>query len=95
LLKEIIHAFLGDLPRLREATRRAADSKDANELEKAAHELKGSLLFLNAQGPIEKVQSLETLAAGGDLANVQPALSALEAEMTGLSDILRGYVAGK
>ena len=95
LLKEIVQAFLGDLPRLRAATQQAADSEDANALQKAAHELKGSLLFLNAQGPVEQAQSLETLAAGGDLSNVKPTLSALETEITSLSKILREFVAGK
>ena len=95
MLKEIIQAFLGDLPRLHEAIRQAADSQDANALQKAAHELKGSLLFLNAQGPIGQAGSLESLAAGDDLSNVKPALSALETEMTGLSKILRDFVAGK
>ena len=95
LLKEIIQAFLGDLPRLREATRQAADSQDANALQKAAHELKGSLLFLNVRRPIEQAESIESLAAGGDLSNVNPALSAMETEITVLSKALKDFVAGK
>jgi CheY-like chemotaxis protein len=95
LLKEIIQTFLGDLPRLREATRQAADSQDANALQKAAHELKGSLLFLNVRRPIEQAESIESLAAGGDLSNVNPALSAMETEITVLSKALKDFVAGK
>ncbi len=93
LLKEIIQAFLDDLPRLLMITRQAVTTQDANVLKKAAHELKGSLLFLNADRPTQLAQSLETMAADGDLSTSRDAVSALETEMQGLVASLNDFMA--
>lgn len=59
LLRQVIEVFLSDIDRLVEETQQAVDQMAPEQIARAAHTLKGALLFLNAEVPIQHVWSLE------------------------------------
>ncbi len=67
LLQTVLQAFLGDYQRLVDDLRSAWQAKDAVGTARAAHSLKGSLLFLAAKPPIELAESIELDAANQQL----------------------------
>ena len=85
LLGEIIGLFLEEAPRLLESARDAAARQDGQALERAAHSLKGSAASLGAGTVVAAALTLETLGRAGQTAQVQEALSTLEAALAGLT----------
>jgi two-component system sensor histidine kinase/response regulator len=61
LLGELVNLFTDDSPRLVDRIRQAVMRKDADELEKAAHGLKGSVLNFGAKSVADIAQALETM----------------------------------
>jgi len=71
LLKELVDLFMDDSFRLVDRIGKAVTSKDADELEKAAHALKGSVLNFEAKQVANIAQVLETMGRNRDLTQVQ------------------------
>jgi PAS domain S-box-containing protein len=81
LLRELVHIFLADWPRLLADLRGGAEHGDARRLKLAAHSLKGSLTHFAAGPAVRAAQHVETLAGNGDLRDAPAAVAALEQEM--------------
>ena len=92
LLKDIIHVFLDDSPRFLSAIRDSITNSDARALERAAHGMKGAMLFLNARSPCDCAQSLENAGALGDLSGVQKTFDHLEAHVRSLNRQLTEFI---
>ena len=58
--------------------------KDADELEKAAHGLKGSVLNFEAKKVADIAQALETMGRNRDLTQVQNVVAELEKQIEAL-----------
>ena len=91
LLKEVVQAFLDDVPRLMDEIHRAVETDDAAVLCGAAHSLKGSMLFPGSTPTFELAQQLETCGAEGALSSAGESLVTFEQEMDLLISELRGY----
>ena len=60
LLGEIVQAFLEETPRILDQIRSALQASDSNQLQRAAHTVKGSLRTLGAEAAAEKLQGGES-----------------------------------
>ncbi len=66
LLRDLLLAFLEELPKLINSTADAISRQDAAAVRDGAHTIKGSLLFLDTQQAIAAFQNLEQTALLGD-----------------------------
>jgi two-component system, sensor histidine kinase and response regulator len=89
LLKEVIDALLEDSPRMIDEARSAIASRDAPRLRRAAHSIKGAMLFLSAQRPYESAHGLETMGMEESMENAPVTFARLEQQMAQLSAELR------
>lgn len=71
--------------------RRAQGAGDAESLARAAHALKGTLIYLGAAPAVAAAQRAERLARAGDLAAATPACQDLEQEIARLQIALKPY----
>ncbi|MCA9266410.1 MAG: response regulator, partial [Planctomycetales bacterium] len=78
LLRDVVQTLLDDLPRLLRETREAIHAGDAEQLGRAAHSLKGSLLFLSVSPLYQAVESLEMHAQLGDVGDAAGRWSVIE-----------------
>ena len=78
LLSEIVQVALNELTPLLENTRVAIQAHDTEALNRAAHSLKGALVFLGDTLAGQRAQILEETARGGELADIQPQFGRLE-----------------
>ncbi|HEX5432534.1 MAG TPA: Hpt domain-containing protein [Bryobacteraceae bacterium] len=84
LLKEIAVLFLEHYPQWTGALHAAALRGDANALERAAHELKGSVANFGAGAAVEAALRLERLGRSRDFEGAMPAIQALELALAAL-----------
>jgi two-component system, sensor histidine kinase and response regulator len=84
LLSELVELFMEDSLRLVDRIRQAVMRKDADELEKAAHELKGSVLNFRAKSVADIAQALETIGRKGDLSQARNVVAELEMQLEAL-----------
>lgn len=89
LLMELADLCMEESVRLLERIHRAVREKDPDELEKAAHALKGSVLNFGAKKLAEVAQGLETMGRNRDLTQTQNALTELEKQVLALRTELR------
>jgi two-component system sensor histidine kinase/response regulator len=82
LLEELVGVIRQEAPRLLAEVRDAVDRGDAAALRLSAHTLKGSLGNFAAARAVEAARRLELMAKQGDLSDAQPALVALEHELS-------------
>jgi two-component system sensor histidine kinase/response regulator len=85
LLGELATIFLEGYPARFAAVRTAAERRDTDALEAAAHSLKGSVANFGAQDAVEAAQRLESMGRRGDLSGVERAVRELEVRMTRLT----------
>ena len=78
LLKEIVDLFIADHPRLVSEIRTAIREGDAQELEKAAHALKGSVGNFASESTFQAALRLETMGRNRDMAQAPEAMIILE-----------------
>ena len=88
LLSELALLFLDDLPEQLGAIRHAADAKQARDLERLAHRLKGSVANFAAKPAFEAAFHVEKIAGLGDFEQLPQAVEALEREMLRLQSAL-------
>ena len=81
LLRELVDLFTDDSLRLVDRIRRAVMKKDADDLEEAAHGLKGSVLNFGAKSVADIAQGLETMGKNRDLTQVQNVVVELERQV--------------
>jgi HPt (histidine-containing phosphotransfer) domain-containing protein len=81
LLAEIARLFLGEYPALLAQIHAAHQRGDAQQLERAAHSLKGSAANFGARRVVESAFAVERLGKAGDLSAAGPAIAELEAEL--------------
>jgi two-component system sensor histidine kinase/response regulator len=67
----------------------AAVAGQATVVEKKAHRLKGTVLYLGAGAAVKAIARVEALARSGDLSGIVPAIRAMEAEVMRLAEALR------
>ncbi len=93
-LKEIIAAYLKDLPGRLEAMRAAFAAGAAPALQQAAHALKGSSGNVGAQRLYKICRMIEDIAKGGSAAGAGELLLALEAEAPNTRAAMEAAAAG-
>jgi len=84
LLRELVELFVDDSLRLVDRIRQAVMRKDADGLEKAAHELKDSVLNFEAKKVADIAQALETMGRNRDLTQAQNIVAELERQIEAL-----------
>ena len=84
LLAEIAHLFLQEYPDLLSQIRLAQATGNAQQLERAAHSLKGSVANFGADGAVQAALAVEKLGRAGDVAAASEAIARLESELSRL-----------
>ncbi len=92
LLAEAVRLYLGLAPRQLEALEAALQRRDAQELQRAAHGMKGEFATLGAKAAAQAAGRLESLAAIGDLEAWRSALGALRFEVRRLEPELQSLL---
>jgi HPt (histidine-containing phosphotransfer) domain-containing protein len=94
LLLRVVEMFNADSRRILARLVEGFGRRDAVEVQKCAHFLKGALLTVGA-GPAADVASrLEEMGAAGDLEDVAATLSALRSELRRVEEALGALTAG-
>ena len=88
LFVDMIHIFLDEAPKQIQVLRKSLDTKDASNVEHAAHRLKGDLGYLNARNAVEYARTLEDAGHNGDLTQAGATFAALEAELEAIFDAM-------
>jgi len=94
LLMELLQLFQESFPRLRDALQLAAESGDANQIEKAAHALKGMFAGLSMKQASQLAAQVELAARADDLPQVHETMAKLIREEAGLLVAVESFVAG-
>ena len=92
LLREIVILFVDDSGDLLERIRKGLESGDAGELERAAHQLRGSSSNFEAQGIVRLASALETAARDGDLVGASGLVPELEKALSELMEALTDWI---
>lgn len=85
LFQEMVKYFFSDAKPVLEEIRDALHGSDAVRVARAAHRLRGTMLYLGGQSAIAASKELERAATAGDLKTVAGAIDALETQV----DLLR------
>jgi signal transduction histidine kinase/CheY-like chemotaxis protein len=88
LLRTIVGLFFAETPVLLAQIRNAVGRHNSQELERAAHTLKGSVGVFGAQGAVAAALRLEMLGQSGDFTEAEGAYAALEWEIARLELVL-------
>jgi two-component system sensor histidine kinase/response regulator len=93
LLKELITVFLHEIPGWMQALRDAVGRRDAAELRRVAHAVKGAVDSCGASGAFDAAMLLERAGASNDLSGAPAALAALERRIESACAELVAYLA--
>ncbi len=85
LVKEIIDMFTEDGPKLLAEVRTAVDNRDAKELARKAHTLKGVVSHFTVEGPFESLRKLELWGRDNSLEEASQEMRTLTGQMRMLS----------
>jgi len=77
LLREVASLFLDEYPQLMHEIRSAAETRDADALQRAAHSMKGSVSNFGADGVYQAAFALEKKGRAGDLEALEPCIREL------------------
>jgi CheY-like chemotaxis protein len=91
LLRELIGLFLEEYPGWLEQVRQAIANGNANDLKRAAHNLKGSMAHFGAKPAFEAARKLEMMARNGILSGAAEACAELEKELERLHPALAAF----
>jgi two-component system, sensor histidine kinase and response regulator len=80
LLSDLAKLFLEESSRMLSAVQQAVERKNASELQRAAHSMKGSVATFSAQHAFDAALKLERLARAEELTGVDEAFAVLAAE---------------
>lgn len=93
-LRGMMDSFLSDSPAMLNRLRAAADKGDAAEVAATAHQLAGTLTFLNATEAIVLAQQVVQNGRSGDLAAAAEAIGRLQPQVTTLRDAVSQHLRG-
>jgi HPt (histidine-containing phosphotransfer) domain-containing protein len=93
LLTEMMQLYLEDSGPLLQRVRQAARDNDLQELERAAHSLKGLAANFEAKDAQAAAQAVEFAARDHVTDDMTPLIAVLESETERLADALRGFLA--
>jgi len=93
LLRELVDLFLEESLQVVDRISKAVTSKNADELEKAAHGLKGSVLTFESKPVADILQVLETMGRNRDLTQTQGVVAELEKKLDTMRAELQDMVA--
>jgi len=91
LFREMVGFFFADGLDLAREIQAAAAAGDATAVERKAHRLKGTVLYLGAEAASAAITGVETLGRARDLSGAAPAIRAMETELSRLAEALRPY----
>lgn len=91
LVGEVIELFRAECPTMVESVRRAVAAKDAQEIRKAAHRIKGAFLSLGAAPAVAVAKEMEMKGTQGDLSAMEQSLAVMEVEVKRLDDELATF----
>ena len=89
---EMVRTFLECLPTMSENFHRAVSSRQANEIERTAHSLKGALATLGAARAAGVAAGIELAAERGALREAVTAADAMDGELGALVQVLGKYL---
>jgi CheY-like chemotaxis protein len=92
LLRELIEAFLAEADPLVQQVSEAVAKRDASDLHRAAHKLKGTVSTLGGKSATRVAMALETMGRSGELKDSEAALEQLRREMAALKKCLAELV---
>jgi signal transduction histidine kinase/CheY-like chemotaxis protein/HPt (histidine-containing phosphotransfer) domain-containing protein len=93
LLAELIEIFLADCPWRMAEIQEAVALSDAQNLERAAHKLKGAAAVFDARGVVEAAEQLEILGRQSNLGGAKELVSHLDRQIVTLTHALRESLA--
>ncbi len=88
VLREMVNLFLAEYPGWVSALGRAIASRDAGQVKRAAHTLKGALSTLGARAAFDAALELEAMGRANDLSGVDDAFHALREALERLQPVL-------
>ena len=91
LLCEIIGIFFEEYPVLMAGIRGAVAQRNAANLERSAHSLKGSVANFGVRAPTEMAHDLELMGRQGELRGAAPLVSGLDRELAALHRALLSF----
>ena len=98
LLQEVAQLFLEEYPGMLAAIRKALENRSPQELEHAAHSLKGSVSNFGAKSVVRAALALEMLGRGGSVEGGEELFETLELELKelqpGLAALAEGDTSG-
>ena len=94
LLRDLIGIFLDELPVLLKDLTVAVDDKNAADVKKVAHKIKGSVLFLNTKLPFESATKIEQMGAKDEMEGCEIVLAEVKKHFLSLEEELKAF-AGK
>ncbi|MHC4399157.1 MAG: ABC transporter substrate-binding protein [Planctomycetota bacterium] len=94
LLRDMVEGFLEESPKLMAAVCQAVAQSAADDLQKAAHTLRGAVRCFGEGRALEGACQLEKMAQDGNLETAEETLTALQREMARLIPVLVDYVRG-
>ena len=95
LLIELAGVFIDEGPKMMRQVRAAIDARDAQELQRAAHSLKGSAHIFAASAAADAAFRLEVMGAEGNFRDAADGWAILRFEMDGLLGALNARVGGQ
>lgn len=95
LLIELAGVFIDEGPEMMRQVRAAIDSRNAPELQRAAHSLKGSAHIFAASAATDAALRLEAMGAEGNFKDAADGWSILRFEIDGLLAALKERVGGQ
>jgi HPt (histidine-containing phosphotransfer) domain-containing protein len=90
LLRELIEVFLGDSPKWLDDLRKAAAGRNAVDLRRAAHTIKGAVGYFGADEASAAAERLQELGRAGDIVAALAVVPELEHTLERLTAALRG-----
>ena len=92
LLRDVMASFLEQSPKLMAALRQAVAESAADDLQKAAHTLKGTVRCFGENRVFENADQLDKMGQNGNLQGAEETLTKLQREMARLIPALADYV---
>ena len=91
LVKECFTDFLGDCENMLSQIKTAIENSSSEEIEKTAHALKGSLIYLAAGNAAEIAHQLEVMGKNSDIKNALSVFAELADACEKVKDFMRTY----
>lgn len=95
LLIELAGVFIEETPEMMRQVRAAIDTRDAPELQRAAHSLKGSAHIFAASAATDAALRLEAMGAESNFKDAADGWAILRFEIDGLLTVLKERVGGQ